>query len=138
MSKEQKNQSPNPYVQELNDLGKKFGQLIKATLESPQLQEVRKEVADGFQSAIEDINEVMVKARESDVTKDVVQKAARTVEDMKAAPATESIKGGLMNALHTVNKELEELLQRMNQSKQKSDAPPQSQEETPAGSPDNS
>ena len=138
MTDEQKEQSQNPYVQELNELGKKFGQLIKATLESPQLHEVRKEVTSGFQSAIEDINDIMVKARESEVTKDVVQKATKTVEEIKSAPATENIKGGLMSALHSVNKELEELLHRMSQSRQNASESPKTQDEAPAESTENS
>jgi len=113
---EQQSQSTtSPFVEELTKLGRNFSQLIKDVLESPQLQEARKEVTVGAQSVIEEINEAMVKARESQVTKSVTQKAAQTAEDIKSSPVTENIKIGLLNALKSVNQELGDIVQRMEQ-----------------------
>ena len=131
MSDEQKTSQKSQYVKELTDLSKKFGELVKATLESPQLQEIRKDVAEGFQSAVDDINQTMIKARESDVTKDVVQKATSTVEDMKTSPTINNLKESMIKALQSANKELDDLLQKMNQSRKKTSNSAPSQEETP-------
>jgi len=110
----------SPLVEELTKLGRNFSQLIKEALESPQLQEVRKEVTTGAQTVIEEINDAMVKARESDVTKNVAQKAAKTAEDLKTSPVTQNIKVGLLNALRSVNEELGEIVQKMEQNYQSS------------------
>ncbi len=113
---EQPKNTSSPFVEELSKLGRNFSQLIKDALESPQLQEVRKEVATGAQTVIEEINEAMVKARESQVTKNVAQKAAQTAEELKTAPVTQNIKTGLLNALRSVNEELTDIVQKMEQN----------------------
>ena len=132
MSDEQKSSPKSQYAKELTELSKKFGELVKATLESPQLQEIRKEVAEGFQSAVDDINRTIIKARKSDVTKDVVQKATSTVEDMKTSPAINTLKEGMIKTLQSANKELDDLLQKMNQPKQKTSGSAQPQEKASA------
>jgi len=136
MSDEQQTQSqehdqptPSPFVEELSKLGRNFSQLIKEALESPQLQEVRKEVSTGAQTVIEEINEAMVKARESDVTKNVAQKASQTAEELKTSPVTQNIKTGLLNALRSVNEELGDIVQKMEQNFQNQ---PSATEETGA------
>ena len=132
---EQSQAAPSPFVQELTKLGRNFSQLIKDALESPQLQEMRKEVSTGAQTVIEEINEAVVKARESHVTQNVAQKAARTAEELKTAPVTRNIKTGLFNALRSVNEELSDIVQKMEQNLQ---TPPRADEartapETPPG-----
>jgi predicted metal-dependent RNase len=129
MSDEQQTQSqehdqptPSPFVEELSKLGRNFSQLIKEALESPQLQEVRKEVSTSAQTVIEEINEAMVKARESEVTKTVAQKAAQTAEELKTSPVTQNIKVGLLNALRSVNEELSDIVQKMEQNFQQAAA----------------
>ncbi len=138
---EQSQPGANPFVEELAKLGRNFSQLIKEALESPQLQEVQKEVVTGAQTVIEEINEAMVKARESDVTKTVAQKAAQTAEELKTSPVTQNIKTGVLNALRSVNEELGDIVQKMErnmqQSAAKDEAPaaepaPESAPETPA------
>jgi predicted metal-dependent RNase len=113
---EQSRPAPSPFVEELTKLGRNFSQLIKETLESPQLQEMRKEVSTGAQTVIEEINEAMIKAREADVTKTVTQKAAQTAEELKTSPVTQNIKTGLLNALRSVNEELGDIVQKMEQN----------------------
>ena len=119
---EESQPAASPLVEELTKLGRNFSQLIKEALESPQLQEVRKEVTTGAQTVIEEINETMVKARESDVTKNVAQKAVKTAEDLKTSPVTQNIKVGLLNALRSVNEELSDIVQKMDQNVQQSTA----------------
>ena len=124
-------------VDELNRLGQNFAQLIKEALESPQLQEVRKEITTGAQTVIEEINERIVQARESQVTQEVAQKAAKTVEEIKSSPVTENVKLGLLNTLRTVNQELNELIQKLDQTAQpqepsSSQAPSPQEESEPA------
>jgi len=109
---------PSPFVEEITKLGQNFSQLIKDALASPQLQEMRNEVASGAQGVIEEINDAMVKAREAEITKDVAQKATKTAEDLKASPVTANIKSGLFSALKSINDELSNVLQRMNQGEQ--------------------
>ncbi len=139
--KEQPQATPpeqNPFVEELTRLGKNFGELIKEVLESPQLQEIRKEVATGAQTVIEEVNEVINKARESQVTQEVAKKATATVEELKAAPVTENLKTGLINTLRTINQELSEIIDRMEQASQQ-DAPTESaaaSEQPPASTED--
>ncbi len=110
--------SKSSLAEELTRLGQNFSQLIRETLQSPQLQEIRKEVATGAQTVIEEVNEIIVKARESQVTQEVTQKAAATVEEIKTAPVTENIKVGVLNALKSVNEELSELIEKMDQNMQ--------------------
>ena len=119
-SQKQSQPAASPFVQELTQLGRNFSQLIRDALESPQLQEVRKEVATGAQTVIEEINDAVGKARESQVTQNVAQKAAKTAEDLKSSPVTENIKTGLLNALRSVNDELSDIVQKMDQAQQKS------------------
>ena len=126
---EQPQSAPNSFVEELTKLGRNFSQLIKDALESPQLQEVRKEVSTGAQTVIEEINEAMIKARESQVTKSVAQKAAQTAEEVKTSPVTQNIKTGVLNALKSVNQELSDIVQKMDQTQQETVAP---EPETPA------
>jgi len=128
---EQPQSAPNSFVEELSKLGRNFSQLIKDALESPQLQEVRKEVATGAQTVIEEINEAMVKARESQVTKNVAQKAAQTAEEVKTSPVTQNIKTGVLNALKSVNQELSDIVQKMDQTQQ----PTAPEPEAPAAAP---
>ncbi len=115
---EQSQPASSPFVEELTKLGRNFSQLIKEALESPQLQEVRKEVSTGAQTVIEEINEAMVKAREADVTKTVAQKAVQTAEELKTSPVTQNIKTSLLNALRSVNEELGDIVQKMEQNLQ--------------------
>ena len=113
---ETQNEAPNaasPFVDELTKLGKHFSQLVKDALESPGLQDMRKEVASGAQGVIDEINQAMNKARSSKVTQDVAQKATRTAESVKGASVSENLKSGLLNVMKSVNKELSNLVQRM-------------------------
>ncbi len=128
---EQQQANTSPFVEELTKLGRNFSQLIKDALESPQLQEVRKDVTTGAQTVIEEINEAMVKARESHVTQNVAQKAAQTAEELKTSPVTQNIKTGVLNALRSVNEELGDIVQKMEQNVQHSAA----KEETPVAEP---
>ena len=118
-------------AEELTRLGQNFSQLIREALQSPQLQEIRKEVATGAQTVIEEVNEIIVKARESQVTQEVTHKAAATVEEIKTAPVAENIKIGVLNALKSVNEELSELIEKMDQTMQAA-RPSQAEEEQPA------
>ncbi len=104
------------FAEELTRLGRNFSELIKEALQSPQLQEIRKEVATSAQTVIEEVNEVVVKARDSQVTQEVAQKAAATVEEIKTAPVTENLKTGLLNTLRSVNEELSEIIAKMEQN----------------------
>ncbi|HID33797.1 MAG TPA: hypothetical protein EYP25_04390 [Anaerolineae bacterium] len=110
--------SQNAFAEELTRLGRNFSELIREALQSPQLQEARRELATGAQAVIEEVNEVIVKARESQVTQEVAQRAAATVEEIKTAPVTETIKSGLLNALRSVNEELNEIIARMEENAQ--------------------
>lgn len=130
---EQPQPTSSPFVEELTKLGRNFSQLVKDALESPQLQEARKEVSAGAQTVIEEINEAMVKARSSQVTKNVTQKAAQTAEEVKASPVTRNIKTGVLNALKSVNQELSDVVQKMEQAQQSATPTPEaSTPETPA------
>jgi hypothetical protein len=106
----------NPFVDELTQLGKHFSQLVKDALESPQMQNVRKEVASGAQTVIDEINEAMNKARSSPVTQEVAQKASRTAAGLKDASLSDNLKAGLLNVMKSVNQELSNLVERMEQS----------------------
>ncbi len=108
--------SKSSLAEELTRLGQNFSQLIRETLQSPQLQEIRKEVATGAQTVIEEVNEIIVKARESQVTQEVTQKAAATVEEIKTTSMTENIKVGVLHALKSVNEELSELIEKLDQN----------------------
>ncbi len=134
-SQEQSQTAQNPFVEELTKLGRNFSRLIQDALESPQFQEVRKEVTTGAQTVIEEINEAMVKARESEVTKNMTQKAAQTAEELKTAPVTQNIKTGIFNALRAVNEELSEIMQKMEQNFQADASPAASEQPTEAEAP---
>ncbi len=108
----------SPLAEELNRLGRNFSQLIREALESPQFQEIRREIATSAQTVIEEVNEVIVKARESQVTQEVVQRASSTVEELKTSPVAENIKVGLLNTLRSVNEELSELVEKMEKNVQ--------------------
>ena len=135
---QQPQSTTSPFVEELTKLGRNFSQLIQDTLASPQLQEVRKEVTTGAQTVIEELNEAIVKARESQVTKSVAQKAAQTAEEIKSSPVTENIKIGVLNALKSVNQELSDIVQRMEKQAQppQPEAPTAAETETPAAAPE--
>ncbi len=110
--------SARSLAEELSRLGKNVSELIKEMLEAPQLQEVRKEVTTGAQNVIEEMNEAILKAREAPITQEVTQKAVNAVEEIKAAPVTENLRAGLLNALRSVNEELNEIIARMESTTQ--------------------
>lgn len=126
-NQEQPQSSASTFSDELNRLGKNLNQLIKNALESPQLQDVRKEVTTGAQGVIAEINDAINKARESDVTKNFTQKATRTAQEIKTKPVKENVKSGLVNALKSINREITELVAHLEESQQP--APPQTPDE---------
>ena len=100
-------------LQELTALGKKLGATVQAALTSPQAKELESEVREGFQTVVSEVNEALNKARSTDVAKEVGQQTEKVVDTVRSSKVTQDLKGGLIKGLRTLNRELDELVHKM-------------------------
>ncbi|NOZ73624.1 MAG: hypothetical protein GXP38_17330 [Chloroflexi bacterium] len=117
-------------INELNKMGKKFGEALRTVLSSPQRQEIEEEVREGFQTVVSEINEALAKARTTDVAKDVSQQAEKVVETVKSSKVTADLRQGLLKGLKTLNAELDELLERLQEGEEEVSSPAETAETT--------
>lgn len=117
-------------INELNKMGKKFGEALRTVLSSPQRQEIEEEVREGFQTVVSEINEALAKARTTDVAKDVSQQAEKVVETVKSSKVTADLRQGLLKGLKTLNAELDELLERLQEGEKEVSSPAETAETT--------
>lgn len=103
----------NTVFDELALLGKNLGNTVQSVIDSPQAREIEEEVRTGFQTVIAEVNDAIGKARSSDVAKDLGDKTSQATESVRASKVTDEVRTGLVKGLHSLNKELEQLLQRL-------------------------
>ena len=108
---------------ELAVLGKNIGAAVRSVIESPQAREIEEEVRTGFQTVVHEVNEAIGKARSTDVAKDLGEKTSQAAESVRTSKVTEEVRSGLVKGLKSFNKELEQMLQRLDTSPANSDAP---------------
>jgi hypothetical protein len=103
----------NTVFDELALLGKNLGETVRSVIDSPQAREIEEEVRTGFQTVISEVNDAIGKARSSDVAKDLGDRTSQATESVRASKVTDEVRIGLVKGLHSLNKELEQLLQRL-------------------------
>jgi len=108
---------------ELAILGKNIGAAVRSVIESPQAREIEEEVRTGFQTVVHEVNEAIGKARSTDVAKDLGEKTSQAAESVRTSKVTEEVRTGLVKGLKSFNQELEQMLQRLDTTPAKSDAP---------------
>ncbi len=108
---------------ELSVLGKNIGAAVRSVIESPQAREIEEEVRTGFQTVVHEVNDAIGKARSTDVAKDLGEKTSQAAESVRTSKVTEEVRTGLVKGLKSFNKELEQMLQRLDTSPANSDAP---------------
>ncbi len=114
MSTEQPEPNDRPTVfDELALLGKNIGDAVRSVIDSPQAREIEDEVRAGFQTVITEVNDAIGKARTSDVAKDLGEKTSQAAGTVRASKVTDEVRTGLVKGLASLNKELEQLLQRL-------------------------
>ncbi len=103
----------NTVFDELALLGKNLGDTVRSVIDSPQAREIEDEVRTGFQTVVAEVNDAIGKARSSDVAHDLGEKTSQATESVRASKVTDEVRTGLVKGLHSLNKELEQLLQRL-------------------------
>jgi hypothetical protein len=125
----------NTVFDELALLGRNIGDTVRSVIDSPQAREIEEEVRTGFQTVISEVNDAIGKARSSDVAHDLGDRTSQATESVRASKVTDEVRTGLVKGLHSLNKELEQLLQRLD-TPTATDAPAASPApETPAPEP---
>jgi len=125
----------NTVFDELALLGRNIGETVRYVIDSPQAREIEEEVRTGFQTVVAEVNDAIGKARSSDVAHDLGEKTNQATESVRASKVTDEVRTGLVKGLHSLNKELEQLLQRLD-TPTATDAPAASPEpETPTPEP---
>lgn len=112
----------NTVFDELSLLGRNVGDAVRSVIDSPQAREIEEEVRTGFQTVVAEVNDAIGKARTSDVAADLGDRTSQAAESVRASKVTDEVRTGLVKGLHSLNKELEQLLQRLD-TPTASDAP---------------
>ncbi len=100
-------------INELSNLGKKMGSTVQSALSSPEFKDFEREVRDGFNTAINEMNEAIAKARSTDVAKDVSGQAGKVVDNMRSSKLTQDMRDGFLKGLKALNRELDNAIERM-------------------------
>jgi len=103
----------NTVFDELALLGKNLGDTVRSVIDSPQAREIEDEVRTGFQTVVAEVNDAIGKARSSDAAHDLGEKTSQAAESVRASKVTDEVRTGLVKGLHSLNSELEQLLQRL-------------------------
>jgi len=86
---------------------------VRSVIDSPQAREIEDEVRTGFQTVVAEVNDAIGKARSSDAAHDLGEKTSQAAESVRASKVTDEVRTGLVKGLHSLNSELEQLLQRL-------------------------
>lgn len=105
----------NTLVDELTALGKKFGVAIQSALNSPQWQQVETEVREGFHNVVTEVNDALSKARSTDAARQVGEQAAKVADTVRSSKVTFDVREGLLKGMKAMNRELDEVISRMEQ-----------------------
>ncbi|RME83738.1 MAG: hypothetical protein D6775_07360 [Caldilineae bacterium] len=125
----QETTSSKAVLEELTVLGRKLGKAVQTVLESPQRYEIEEEVREGFQTIVKEVDEALAKARSTEVAKDVGEQAERVYETVKSSKVTHELREGLLKGLQTLNKELDELVSRLEAQKPAEETAPPAETE---------
>ena len=124
------NNNNHTLFDELSVLGKNIGAAVRSVIESPQAREIEEEVRTGFQTVVHEVNEAIGKARSTDVAKDLGERTSQAAESVRTSKVTDEVRTGLVKGLKSFNKELEQMLQRLDKSDAPVDDSPASEAET--------
>ncbi|MCO6452964.1 MAG: hypothetical protein J5I90_19425 [Caldilineales bacterium] len=106
-------------VRELGILGHKLGVAIRSALDSPQRYEIENEVREGFQTAVTEINDVIGKARSTDVAREMGEQTDKVVGAVRTSQVTKDLRDGFVKGLRTLNAELDAVVVRLEQQSEK-------------------
>ena len=99
-------------INELSNLGKKMGTTVQSALSSPEFKDFEREVRDGFNSAVSEMNDAIAKARSTDVAKDMSGQAGKVVDNMRSSKLTQDMRDGFLKGLKALNRELDNAIDR--------------------------
>lgn len=108
-------------INELSSLGRKMGTTVQSALSSPEFKDFEREVHDGFNTAVNEMNDAISKARSTDVAKDVSGQAGKVVDNMRSSKLTQDMRDGFLKGLKALNRELDNAIERFDT---KAEAPP--------------
>ena len=111
-------------INELSNLGKKMGTTVQSALNSPEFKDFEREVRDGFNTAVNEMNDAISKARSTDVAKDVSGQAGKVVDNMRSSKLTQDMRDGFLKGLKALNRELDNAIERFD-TKAEAPAPPE-------------
>ncbi len=109
-------------VDELTTLGRKFGVAIQTALNSPQWQQVETEVREGFHNVVTEVNDALAKARSTDAAKQVGEQATKVVDSVRSSKVTSDVRDSFLKGMKAVNRELDEVIARMEPKAAEADA----------------
>lgn len=102
-------------TEELKELGRQLARAVNAVAQSEEVRQLGQELREGLQEATDELEDVLSKVRESEEVHKLRQHAGRVVESIKTGEAQQEIRQGLATALRTLNEQLHELLEEMQQ-----------------------
>ena len=99
-------------INELSSLGRKMGTTVQSALSSPEFKDFEREVRDGFNTAVNEMNDAISKARSTDVAKDVSGQAGKVVDVKRGATTSHvriEIAGGVVITASITNEAVDDL-----------------------------
>ena len=127
MSEEQKPTSD--VLDELKLFGQQLGTAVKSLWESEESRTLRKEISEGLNEAVREMDKAVKSVQESDAAKEFGQQVRGTMDKARESDITDKIQQGLVSGLRDLNAEIGKLL---NSWESKKPAEPPTPPEPPA------
>lgn len=108
MSEEQKPTSD--VLDELKLFGQQLGTAVKSLWESEESRTLRKEISEGLNEAVREMDKAVKSVQESDAAKELSQQVRGTMDKARESDITDKIQQGLVSGLRDLNTELGKLL----------------------------
>jgi hypothetical protein len=108
---ESKEAQPN-IADELHDLGRNLAAATKAALESPEAQELGTQFHRGLESLEKSVHQVVAQVRETRVGQQIEDGVSEATTVVRDRGLLETLSESIATALHTVNKTLEQAVEK--------------------------
>ena len=108
MSEEQK--PTGDVLDELKLLGQQLGSAVKSLWESEESHNLRKEISEGLNEAVREMDKAVKSVQESDAAKEFSEQVRGTVDKARESDVVGQIQQGLISGLRDLNAEIGKLL----------------------------
>jgi molecular chaperone GrpE (heat shock protein) len=115
---------------ELNRLGKQVAEAIAKAWESDDRKKLQAEVTTGLEGFGTQVSDAMRKASESEAASQIRDQTEKVVAQVRDSDVTGEVRKGLIAGLEVLNRELGKLVERLEVTSQKPEAPAAESSET--------